>query len=355
MALPIGISFFTFTQIAFLVDTYRGAADRPSRLHYALFVTFFPHLVAGPILHHREIMPQFAGRRAFRADLAGIATGLSWFVAGLIKKVLLADGIASHANRVFDAAAGAAPGTAEAWLGALSYTMQLYFDFSGYSDMAIGLALMMGITFPLNFFSPYQAGSLIEFWRRWHMTLSRFLRDYLYIPLGGNRHGAARRLLNLLVTMLLGGLWHGAAWTFVLWGGLHGAGLVANHLWRNVAGRAGLRLPGWLGWALTFAAVVLAWVPFRAESLPVALRLWGAMLLPRAGAAPDWAGWAWVAALSAVALLLPNTAQIFGRADAPVWCRWRPATGSAIALGLGLGAALSASIAHPTAFMYFRF
>ncbi len=204
--LPVGISFFTFTQIAFLVDAHRGEAKPRNGLHYLLFVTFFPHLVAGPILHHGEIKPQLARPGAFELKLANITLGLNWFIAGFFKKAVLADSIAVHSNPVFDLAThGAAIGTTQAWLGALGYTLQLYFDFSGYSDMAIGLAYMLGITFPLNFASPYKAASLIEFWRRWHMTLSRFLRDYVYIPLGGNRAGPVRRLVNLFVTMLLAG------------------------------------------------------------------------------------------------------------------------------------------------------
>ena len=218
--LPLGISFFTFTQIAFLVDTFQGKVKEYKFVHYTLFVTYFPHLIAGPILHHAEMMPQFAQRRVYRPNARYLAAGLTIFCIGLCKKVLIADEIAVYVAPVFGAAAeGRAVGLADAWLGALAYTLQLYFDFSGYSDMAIGLSKMIGVRLPLNFASPYKAVNIIEFWRRWHMTLSRFLRDYLYIPLGGDRKGAARRYLNLLATMVLGGLWHGAGWTFIVWGG----------------------------------------------------------------------------------------------------------------------------------------
>jgi alginate O-acetyltransferase complex protein AlgI len=359
VALPIGISFFTFTQIAFLVDTYRGEAKEYSFLSYVLFVTYFPHLVAGPILHHKEMMPQFARPATYHADLGHLTTGLSWFAAGIFKKVMLADTVALWADPVFEAAAkGGALSGSEAWLGTLAYTLQLYFDFSGYSDMAIGLALMMGITFPLNFFSPYKATSLIEFWRRWHMTLSRFLRDYLYIPLGGNRHGTGQRLLNLFVTMVLGGLWHGASWNFALWGAMHGLGLAANQAWRTTTVRLGIRIPALLGQGLTLLLVVLAWVPFRAGTLEAALRLWSAMLVPGVPSGPvviDLRGWLWVAVLSAVALLLPNTAELFGRKRGASWYSWQPRTGAAVLLGLGLGLAVANSLTQPTAFLYFRF
>ncbi|MFQ5488405.1 MAG: MBOAT family O-acyltransferase, partial [Gammaproteobacteria bacterium] len=220
IVLPLAISFFTFQQIAYLVDAYYGRAQEYSFLNYSLFVSFFPQLIAGPIVHHREMMPQFEGRRIFRFSYEDMDVGLLIFCIGLFKKVLLADGMAQFSEPVFAAAAGGLElSFFEAWGGALAYTLQIYFDFSAYSDMAIGLAWMFGIRLPLNFASPYKAINIIEFWRRWHMTLSRFLRDYLYIPLGGNRKGRERRHLNIMATMLLGGLWHGAAWTFVVWGG----------------------------------------------------------------------------------------------------------------------------------------
>ena len=271
--LPLGISFFTFTQIAFLVDTYQGKVKEYNFIHYSLFVTYFPHLIAGPILHHKEMMPQFAHAGTYRINWEHIASGLLLFTLGLCKKTLWADALAPYANGVFDGVQhGAIPSIYEAWAGALAYTLQIYFDFSGYTDMALGVALLFNIHLPINFDSPYRATSIIEFWRRWHMTLSRFLRDYLYIPLGGNRKGTQRRYANLMATMLLGGLWHGAGWTFVCWGALHGIYLTANHLWREYFPEKPARwLPAWLsglsGGALTFVAVVAAWVVFRANNI----------------------------------------------------------------------------------------
>ena len=269
--LPLGISFFTFTQIAFLVDVYRGIAREVNFIHYLLFVTWFPHLIAGPVLHHKQMMPQFANPATYRINLDHVAVGLTIFVLGLAKKVLIADTLADYATPIFSAAnAGHTLMLFEAWVGALAYTLQLYFDFSGYSDMAIGLSLMFNVRLPLNFDSPYKATNIIDFWRRWHMTLSTFLRDYLYIPLGGNRKGPLRRYLNLLATMLLGGLWHGAGWSFVIWGGLHGLYLIINHGWRELKARLGWGEGGRFAklgaGALTFLAVVVAWVFFRANS-----------------------------------------------------------------------------------------
>src|SRR4051794_2040526 len=274
VVLPLGISFFTFQQIAYLVDVMRGAKVERDLVSYTLFVSFFPHLIAGPLVHHAEMIPQFKRARSGRSAVLA-ARGLSIFAAGLFKKVVIADNLAQFVTPVFahlDAGGGV---TAQwAWLSTLAYTLQIYFDFSGYSDMAIGLALLFGIRLPVNFRSPYKATSIIEFWRRWHITLSRFLRDYLYIPLGGNRLGEQRRYINLLVTMLLGGLWHGAGWNFIIWGGLHGFYLGINHLWRGWRGDAAPLASGAaaaatkiLCWAVTFFAVVIAWVFFRAKTV----------------------------------------------------------------------------------------
>lgn len=261
--LPIGISFFTFTQIAFLVDVYRGFVKEYKFISYVLFVTFFPHLIAGPILHHKEMMPQFEDEQNLNVDWENIALGTAIFVFGLFKKVIIADNLATFATPVFNAVSqGAIPNLFEAWSGALAYSLQLYFDFSGYSDMAVGLALLFNIRLPVNFFSPYKATSIIEFWRRWHMTLSRYLKDYLYIPLGGNRYGEYKRLRNLMITMLLGGVWHGAGWTFIIWGSLHGLYLVINHSWRKL----NFSIPNSVAWGLTFISVVIAWVFFRADT-----------------------------------------------------------------------------------------
>src|SRR2546423_7585115 len=288
--LPLGISFFTFQQIAYLVDVMRGAKVERDIVSYPLFVSFFPHLIAGPLVHHAEMIPQFKrGRTGRLAVLA--ARGLPIFAAGLFKKVVIADNLAQFASPVFaHLDAGGGIPTSWAWLATLAYTLQIYFDFSGYSDMAIGLALLFGIRLPLNFNSPYRSLSIIDFWRRWHMTLSRFLRDYLYIPLGGSRHGPLRRHLNLMITMLLGGLWHGASWTFVVWGGLHGAYLQINHAWRHVVAKSPRlqrllarypRAAALCGWALTFSAVVVAWVCFRSASLSAARPKLGGRAAPR--------------------------------------------------------------------------
>lgn len=281
--LPLGISFFTFTQIAFLVDVYQRKAAEFRFVHYCLFVTYFPHLIAGPVLHHHEMMPQFGLAATYRFNWENFAVGLTIFFIGLAKKVLIADSIGEYARPVFDAPGkGVALSAVDAWGGALAYTFQLYFDFSGYSDMAIGLSRMMGVKLPLNFASPYKAASIIEFWRCWHMTLSRFLRDYLYYPLGGNRKGAARRYINLMATMVLGGLWHGANWTFVVWGALHGGFLLINHAWRTLKQRLGYAQTGGrfaraCAVMLTFLSVVVAWVYFRSDSIAHAHTILSAM------------------------------------------------------------------------------
>ncbi|WP_426957290.1 MBOAT family O-acyltransferase [Muricoccus radiodurans] len=336
LILPLGISFYTFTQIAYLVDV-RGEPAKAERdpVRYLLFVTVFPHLIAGPILHHRDMIPQFSFRAAPGERAEDFVVGLAIFVLGLFKKVILADGVQPFIALAFGTHQ---PGVQEAWVGALAFTLQLYFDFSGYSDMAIGLARMFGLRFPLNFDSPYRAESIIDFWRRWHMTLSRFLRDYLYIPLGGNRAGLGH-LPNLMITMMLGGLWHGAGWTYVAWGALHGAFLIVNHLWRRLrTGVPALARP-WPGaWMvarlLTFLCVVVAWVFFRADDMAQA----GRVLQGMAGLTGDGArlscrivsteasraclaglplaAW-WIGGLLVVAAVMPNTQQIM--------VRWRPA------------------------------
>ncbi len=284
--LPLAISFFTFQQIAYLFDAYRRETNEYDFLHYCFFVTFFPQLIAGPIVHHKEMLPQFSRNTFCKLKAENLAVGLTIFLVGLFKKVVFADGIAQNATPVFDAAElGMTLTFFEAWGGALAYTFQLYFDFSGYSDMAVGLALMFGIKLPVNFFSPYKANNIIDFWKCWHMTLSRFFKDYLYIPLGGNRKGTARSFLNLIITMLLGGLWHGASWTFVIWGGIHGFYLVVNHAWQGIKIKAlgdevmHTNLMGLImGRFITFIAIVVAWVVFRAESLEGAVQVYEGML-----------------------------------------------------------------------------
>jgi D-alanyl-lipoteichoic acid acyltransferase DltB (MBOAT superfamily) len=250
-------------------------------LDYALFVVFFPHLIAGPIVRHWEIIPQFA-ERTLKGNLADMNVGVALFLIGLYKKILLADPLGTYVATVYGAVTrGLTVASFDAWLGTLAFAMQIYFDFSGYSDMAIGLARMFGIKFPINFASPYQAGSINEFWKRWHITLTRFLREYLYFPLGGNRCGPWRHALNIMVTMLLSGLWHGAGWTFVIWGGLHGFFLVVAHRWQRWVKTRGWRLDHlWyraLAVVLTFTVVLVAWVFFRAPTLRVAGSMLGSM------------------------------------------------------------------------------
>ena len=383
--LPIGISFFTFTQIAFLVDCWEGKVKEANFVHYALFVTYFPHLIAGPVLHHGQMMPQFARAETYRPDADHITMGFTVFAIGMAKKLLIADPLAAYADLLFRGVTdGVVPQLVLSWFGVLAYTFQIYFDFSGYSDMAIGLSLMLGITLPINFNSPYKATSIIDFWRRWHISLSVFLRDYLYIPLGGNRYGAIRRHANLLTTMVLGGLWHGASWTFVLWGAAHGALLVINHGWRALRGvpKSGTWRTG-VSWAITFLSVCFTWVLFRADSFASALTIYRGMLglngvtlpaslsalgpwlqpfgvrfddlwqhLPFADlATTDFALLIGVAA--AAAFLFPNTNELRPRPDAPRTGYWRSyAAGACCAAAFLLS--LSA-ITKPSPFLYFQF
>ncbi|TWB07507.1 MBOAT family O-acyltransferase [Bradyrhizobium stylosanthis] len=359
--LPVGISFYTFTQIAFLVDAYRGQVAAYALPHYALFVTYFPHLIAGPILHHKDMIPQFEQEEAKHPHAHLILCGIVIFAIGLFKKTCLADGIQPLVALAFEARS---PSFDQAWLGALAYTFQLYFDFSGYSDMAIGISLMFGIFLPVNFNSPYKATSIVEFWRRWHMTLSQFLRDYLYIPLGGNRRGRVLRYVNLMLTMLLGGLWHGAAWTFVVWGALHGAYLCVNHAFNALMPNVPplLARPGRvIGAVLTFLAVVIAWVFFRAESVTWALRVLHAMADPATivFGREEIAALVQVAIYAALVWLAPNTQQIMGYDHAsrrvgeslPAG-RMRPLVLSAASLVLAFGIL---GIQSHSEFIYFRF
>ncbi len=274
--LPLGISFFTFQKIAFLIDSYHRKIEHYSFLHYCLFVTFFPQLIAGPIVHYRQLMPEFLRVRTNGLTFRHLAVGLSIFAFGLFKKTGIADNVSAPVAPVFNAAAqGLSVSFFEAWGGLLAYTAQLYFDFSGYSDMAIGLALLFGVRLPLNFFSPYKSRNFIEFWQRWHITLSSFLRDYLYFTLGGNRRGKFNRYRNLFLTMLIGGLWHGAAWTFVFWGALHGAYLMICHGWNALVDgykncpRFGVFMKP-IAYVITFLSIVVSMVFFRADDMSAA-------------------------------------------------------------------------------------
>ena len=394
--LPLGISFFTFTQIAFLVDVYRGFAREYNFVHYCLFVTYFPHLIAGPVLHHKEMMPQFQQAQTYRLNWEDVAVGLTIFFIGLFKKTVIADGVAPFAGPLF--ATPGQPDLFAAWGGALAYTFQLYFDFSGYSDMAIGLSRVFGIKLPLNFDSPYKAVNIIEFWRRWHMTLSRFLRDYLYFSLGGNRKGPIRRHVNLIATMLLGGLWHGAGWTFVAWGGLHGLYLVANHLWRALRQRLGQDLERSTRWGrvaarpVTFIAIVVGWVFFRAADFEDATAILRGMAgmngitVPAIfatqfpwmrGAFENWgaafalgggsrfvAQYTWIIVLLPLTLFAPNTQEILARFQPALDFHgsalpatrlvWRPSSRWAMLVSLMVAGGLL-SLSRVSEFLYYQF
>jgi alginate O-acetyltransferase complex protein AlgI len=379
VVLPLGISFFTFTQIAYLVDVYAGKVIERNPVHYALFVTYYPHLIAGPVLHHAEMMPQFRDPAIYRPQLRNFVIGLAFLIIGLAKKVLIADSVAPLANAAFGVDQAVTLTTFAAWLGVVAYTLQIYFDFSGYSDMAVGLSLLIGVRLPYNFNSPYQAWNITEFWRRWHMTLSRFLRDYLYVPLGGNRHGQLRRYINLMLTMLLGGLWHGASWTFVIWGGLHGFYLVVNHGWQWTRSRfAALRArEGGVSWAgralsvaITLLCVMVAWVFFRAPDMNSATTILKSMFGIGVGASAlplpiDYAPstLVWMALFCAIALFGRNSQALI---DGSL-TRWLDRTaargwnGERLALMAGASCvcvALMAVVAasrNVTEFIYFNF
>jgi len=322
LALPLAISFYTFQQIAYLIDSYRKETKEYDFLNYAVFVTFFPQLIAGPIVHHAEMMPQFARLKNKVKNYHNIALGLFIFSIGLFKKVVIADTFAMWATKGFDVAQTL--NMIEAWVTSLSYTFQLYFDFSGYADMAIGIALLFNIKIPMNFFSPYKATSIQDFWRRWHMTLSRFLKDYIYIPLGGNRKGEVRTYTNLFATFVLGGIWHGAGWTFVLWGILHGLALVVHRLWKKV----GIKIPVILAWFITFNFINITWVFFRATNFESAIKVLkgmftGDLILPSGMSSllelsMNWTKlyrhesylYLWVFFAFVVVLVLPNSMQL---------------------------------------------
>lgn len=372
--LPLAISFYTFTQIAYLVDAHRGETlqMRYNWMSYSLFITFFPQFIAGPILRSNELLPQLqAEDKQAKLDSENFARGLTLFVFGLAKKVLIADSLSPWVEPVFSHAVDAT--FLEVWVAALAYTFQLYFDFSGYSDMAIGLGWLFNIDLPINFNSPYKATSIIEFWRRWHITLSNFLRDYLYIPLGGNRRGKLRQYANLGITMLLGGLWHGAGWNFVVWGGLHGLYLIVNNIWRSLARNWPLDLPSWFGWCLTWLAVVSGWVLFRALSLADGMILLQTMFGLRPLVLPiayeNWLGWlpatftSWneliylpelgfnkvlliLTGLWLSVIALPNTQQLV------TWCvpkRWAAGLVSVLSIACLL------SLTRVSEFLYFQF
>ncbi len=371
IVLPLAISFFTFQQIAFLVDCHRGGAKEHSFLEYILFVAFFPQLIAGPIVRHNEMMPQFQKEGAARPNLENIAKGLFILSVGLFKKVVIADTFATWASAGFGG--NFLPTFFDAWGISLSYTFQIYFDFSGYTDMAIGSALMFNILLPVNFNSPYKALNIQDFWRRWHITLSHWLREHVYIPLGGSRGGRWATALNLFLTFLIGGIWHGAGWTFVVWGALHGIALVAHRFWKN----AGYRLNRYVSWACTFLFVNAAWVFFRAESLKDAARILrgmamfnGVALPARLGAILGVSGslpevpfvtglttYLFILAMGLVAVAMPNSMELIGfNCAEPEKCLFQRKVPAAVLTGLAAGiASLFLVITTGSEFLYFNF
>lgn len=403
--LPAGISFFTFQQLAYLVDTHQRLVRDPDFVNYVLFVTFFPQLIAGPIVHHAEMMPQFAKTETYRPVAANIALGLSIFAVGLFKKVVLADIMASYSDPIWaNAARGGAPDLLAAWLALAGFTLQVFFDFSAYSDMAVGLGLMFNIRLPTNFTTPYKATSLIDLWRGWHITLTRFFRDYVYLKIGGNRKSVSRRLWAMFLVMVLSGIWHGAGWTFIVWGALNGAFLVANYLWRGAVKRddrfAWTETRAWsiACWFLTMGAWMLTLVFFRAADLTTAWSFLGGLAgangvaLPaqiHAAAAriapalvdalnivgtspvPTFSfvfGLMWTALLFAIVLVMPTTLQWFESQRptldfarqwmAPALMRpaWTRGTGDAVLVaGLAFASFVALFGSGASAFIYFQF
>ncbi|MEL7487019.1 MAG: MBOAT family protein [Pseudomonadota bacterium] len=367
LLLPLGISFFTFQQIAYLVDCSRARSCETNLRDYALFVSFFPQLIAGPIVHHNHTRPQYRNLARHPVNIDAAPYGLMIFAIGLGKKALIADPIARGIDPIWTMAAAGDPISAGlAWTAMVGYTLQIYFDFSGYCDMAIGIAALFGIRLPVNFNSPYKSRSIIEFWRRWHITLSNFLRDYVYIPLGGNRGGQFLKLRNIFLTMLIGGVWHGAAWTFILWGAAHAAMITANHALRIWA-------PDFTKWDSpraiflkttgTLLFVMLAWVLFRADSLGAAGQIYAGLLGAEfTGVDPLLA--IYMAGASAIALWARNGLEIAGYEDDlaqpfPKTASHPPSTlqptpvaafSTAILLACGLAVAWK-----PAVFIYFNF
>ncbi len=303
IALPLAISFFTFQQIAYLVDSYRGKIVESNFLDYAIFVTFFPQLIAGPITYYKEITPQFNSREKLYINFSNIQKGITIFAIGLFKKVIIADTFAIWANSGFDSTQTLS--FFQAWSSSLSYTFELYYDFSGYTDMAIGIALLFNIKLPINFNSPYRALSIEDFWRRWHITLSRFLKDYIYIPLGGNQKGWMREYINIFITFLLAGIWHGAGWTFILWGLLHGVALILNKIWK----RLGFKLHKLVAWFITFNFINVSWVFFRAKDIDDALRVLKGMVSIHSIDAPNLINFSWIA-IVIILIFIKNSYEI---------------------------------------------
>jgi alginate O-acetyltransferase complex protein AlgI len=396
VVLPLGISFFTFTQIAYLVDLYQGVAEQSDLSNYVLFVTFFPHLIAGPILHHKEMMPQFQEERRYRLNLPDLAVGFSWFIMGLGKKVLIADRFALMANPIF---AASHPMAAAAWIGSVSYGLQIYFDFSGYSDMALGLARMFSINFPLNFDSPFKSASIIEFWQRWHITLSRYITSYLYTPMqlwmrarrqkagmGVSRKDmatvpvfASMVAFPTMFTMFIVGVWHGAGFQFIAFGLLHGMYLTVNHAWRIFRRKRAANPPPLVirhamhaaSVFITFLCAIVALVFFRANSLSHASSMLVAMAgMDSAASFVSPGGYKFkllrIAFGFAIVWFLPNTQQILSRykpsLEKSAWQQpgvprrmlWCPDIAWGLALGV-LFFCVLVEIQNPSTFLYFQF
>lgn len=415
IVLPLAISFFTFQQIGYLVDSYRGGTQRYGFFDYAAFVTFFPQLIAGPIVRHGELLPQLTSERFARFDREAFALGLTVFSFGLFQKAVLADGVAQYATPVFDAAAAGTTLTiAEAWFGATAYTLQLYFDFAGYSTMAVGLGLLFGLRLPQNFYSPYRATSIIEFWRRWHISLTRFITAYIFTPIamplqrycvkhgfGGLAAFVLTLAMPMMITFLVSGLWHGAGWTFVMFGGLHGAYLVVNHAWRRLrrGGRSGSSQAWWreaIARIATFLAVMISFVYFRAADIETAHSVLRSMIGSNGLSLPDYlattsaggwlashgatfrglfvhgladfrGGFVWLVLVGLVAWLGPNIHELTV-AHAPAlktypgkivsWggarCQWRLSPSWGIAVGLLLALSIL-GLGRASEFLYFQF
>ena len=402
IVLPLAISFFTFQQIAYLVDAYKDKTHEYNFFHYCLFVVFFPQLIAGPIVHHKDILSQFS-ENTFAPRIENFVVGISIFLLGLAKKVLLADNLAVYSTPMFAAAdAGNAVSFIQAWVGLLAYTFQLYFDFSGYSDMAIGLARLFGIKLPLNFNSPYKATSTIDLWQRWHMTLTRFLRDYVFVPLGGNSRNGYRRFFSVFMTMVIGGLWHGAGYTFLFWGVFQGGLLLINHMWRKLYRSLGYPLgrnrwyTRFVAGFLTFSGFTASVVLFRSGSFASAKLIYlaiagtGGVVLPASwldlsgGGAALAAGLGiiadpeisvvgggrallWVAIAALIAFLMPNVQEIMvaskpaligtsGKVKQPRFTvmRWEPSVRWALTVGI-ITAFTFGSLASVSEFLYFQF
>ncbi len=348
LALPLAISFFTFQQIAYLVDSYKGETKEYDLLNYMVFVSFFPQLIAGPIVHHKEMMPQFADRENKRLIYKNITAGLFVFAIGLFKKAVIADTLSPYVALGFDS--GVNLSFFEAWSVILSYAMQLYYDFSGYTDMAIGSALLFNIKLPINFNSPYKALNIQDFWRRWHITLSRFLRDYIYIPLGGNRKGRFRTYYNLFVTFLIGGIWHGAGWTFVFWGFLHGIGMVIHRFFKEL----GYSMNKYLAWFITFVFVNITWVFFRAKEWDDAIRLLKGMFGFYGFKLPQ-INYFNVENYPALFVLIISTfAALFLKNSMQMWQELKPGFKTAL-VGGGVFAFSSMFLTRVSEFLYFNF